>query len=51
MSKKWHFEREENIKEKPLVKELSKILGAKDTQLILCMYYVNKNPRNSMFVV
>lgn len=29
MSKKWHFKREENIKEKPLVKELSKILGAK----------------------
>ncbi|KAI8551983.1 hypothetical protein RHMOL_Rhmol06G0229900 [Rhododendron molle] len=29
VSKKWHFEREENIKEKPLVKELSKILGAK----------------------
>jgi hypothetical protein len=29
MSKKWHFEREENIKEKPLVKELSKFFGAK----------------------
>ncbi|XP_058220373.1 uncharacterized protein LOC131330715 [Rhododendron vialii] len=29
VSKKWHFEREENNKEKPLVKELSKILGAK----------------------
>ncbi|KAL5571242.1 hypothetical protein UlMin_020839 [Ulmus minor] len=29
MSKKWRLEREENIKEKPLIKELSKILGAK----------------------
>lgn len=29
MSKKWHFEREENAKEKPIVKELSKIWGAK----------------------
>ncbi|GLT28328.1 hypothetical protein SLA2020_032700 [Shorea laevis] len=29
MSKKWHLEREEDIKEKPVVKELSKILGAK----------------------
>ncbi|PSS16135.1 Ribosomal RNA small subunit methyltransferase [Actinidia chinensis var. chinensis] len=29
MSKKWHLEREDDIKEKPLIKELSKILGAK----------------------
>lgn len=29
MSKKWHLEREESIKEKPMIKELSKILGAK----------------------
>ncbi|KAK7276537.1 hypothetical protein RIF29_17678 [Crotalaria pallida] len=29
MSRKWHFEREEDVKEKPIVKELSKILGAK----------------------
>lgn len=28
-SKKWHLEREEAIKEKPIIKELSKILGAK----------------------
>ncbi|KAH9793365.1 hypothetical protein KPL71_004495 [Citrus sinensis] len=27
--KKWHLEREEGIKEKPMVKELSRILGAK----------------------
>lgn len=27
--KKWHLEREEDIKEKPMVKELSRILGAK----------------------
>ncbi|KAJ4730085.1 Coiled-coil domain-containing protein 21, putative isoform 2 [Melia azedarach] len=27
--KKWHLEREEDIKEKPIVKELSRILGAK----------------------
>ncbi|GKV24810.1 hypothetical protein SLEP1_g34376 [Rubroshorea leprosula] len=31
MSKKWHLEREEDIKEKPVVKELSKILGAKSS--------------------
>jgi len=29
MAKKWHLEREENIKEKPIIKELSKIWGAK----------------------
>lgn len=29
MSKKWHLERDKNIKEKPIIKELSKILGAK----------------------
>ncbi|KAK6918833.1 hypothetical protein RJ641_017255 [Dillenia turbinata] len=29
MSKKWHFEREQEIKEKPVIKELSRILGAK----------------------
>lgn len=29
VSKKWHVERDEDIKEKPLIKELSKILGAK----------------------
>ncbi|EOX93296.1 hypothetical protein QUC31_004058 [Theobroma cacao] len=29
MSKKWNLEREEAIKEKPIIKELSKILGAK----------------------
>lgn len=29
MSKKWHLEREEVIKEKQIIKELSKILGAK----------------------
>ena len=29
MSKKWHVEREEDIKEKPIIKELTKILGAK----------------------
>ncbi|KAK1567284.1 hypothetical protein Q3G72_010308 [Acer saccharum] len=28
-SKKWRLEREENIKEKPIIKELSRILGAK----------------------
>ncbi|KAG8640582.1 uncharacterized protein LOC122721561 [Manihot esculenta] len=28
-SKKWHINREEDIKEKPIVKELSKFLGAK----------------------
>ncbi|CAN4103662.1 unnamed protein product [Withania somnifera] len=30
-SKKWHLEKEEDIKEKPLIKELSKILGAKSS--------------------
>ncbi|XP_060189384.1 uncharacterized protein LOC132618337 isoform X1 [Lycium barbarum] len=30
-SKKWRLEKEENIKEKPLIKELSKILGAKSS--------------------
>ncbi|XP_052179054.1 uncharacterized protein LOC127792563 [Diospyros lotus] len=29
MSKKWHLEREENIKEKPMIKELSRILGTR----------------------
>ncbi|CBI28845.3 uncharacterized protein LOC100263749 [Vitis vinifera] len=29
VSKKWHVEREEDIKEKPIIKELTKILGAK----------------------
>ena len=29
MSKKWHVDRNEDIKEKPLIKELSKILGSK----------------------
>ncbi|XP_022135886.1 uncharacterized protein LOC111007726 [Momordica charantia] len=29
MSKKWHVERDKDIKEKPLIKELSKTLGAK----------------------
>ncbi|KAJ9686490.1 hypothetical protein PVL29_015409 [Vitis rotundifolia] len=29
MSKKWHVEREEDIKEKPIIKELTKILGPK----------------------
>ncbi|OMO88854.1 hypothetical protein CCACVL1_08164 [Corchorus capsularis] len=29
MSKKWHMEKQEAVKEKPIVKELSKILGAK----------------------
>lgn len=29
MSKKWHVEREKDIKEKPLIKELSKTLGAR----------------------
>ncbi|KAL7185846.1 hypothetical protein ACSBR2_027748 [Camellia fascicularis] len=29
MSKKWHLERGEDIKEKPLIKELSRIMGAK----------------------
>ncbi|KAL5794144.1 hypothetical protein ACOSP7_002738 [Xanthoceras sorbifolium] len=28
-SRKWHFEKEEDIKEKPIIKELSRILGAK----------------------
>ncbi|KAA3474704.1 Guanosine-5'-triphosphate,3'-diphosphate pyrophosphatase [Gossypium australe] len=28
-SKKWHLEREESIKDKPIIKELSKTLGAK----------------------
>lgn len=28
-SKKWHLEKEEDIKEKPFIKELSKLLGAK----------------------
>ncbi|XP_015881157.3 uncharacterized protein LOC107417107 [Ziziphus jujuba] len=28
-SKKWHIEREEDVKQKPIVKELAKILGAK----------------------
>ncbi|MCD9641930.1 hypothetical protein HAX54_028416 [Datura stramonium] len=28
-SKKWHLEKEEDIKDKPLIKELSKILGSK----------------------
>ncbi|XP_022759035.1 uncharacterized protein LOC111305611 isoform X2 [Durio zibethinus] len=31
MSKKWHLEREEAIKEKPIIKELSKILGVKSS--------------------
>ncbi|GAV72159.1 hypothetical protein CFOL_v3_15648 [Cephalotus follicularis] len=31
MSKKWKMEREENVKEKPITKELSKILGAKSS--------------------
>ncbi|KAM3301498.1 putative protein isoform X2 [Capsicum chacoense] len=30
-SKKWRLEKEEDIKEKPLIKELSKILGAKSS--------------------
>ncbi|XP_004243530.1 uncharacterized protein [Solanum lycopersicum] len=30
-SKKWHLEKKEHIKEKPLIKELSKILGAKSS--------------------
>ncbi|TMW88622.1 hypothetical protein EJD97_018311 [Solanum chilense] len=30
-SKKWHLEKKEDIKEKPLIKELSKILGAKSS--------------------
>ncbi|XP_042485815.1 uncharacterized protein LOC122066058 isoform X2 [Macadamia integrifolia] len=29
MSKKWHVQREEDIKEKPIIKELSKLLGAR----------------------
>ncbi|KAI3473520.1 hypothetical protein Pfo_031411 [Paulownia fortunei] len=29
VSKKWHLEREESLKEKPLIKELSRTLGAK----------------------
>ncbi|KAK9284828.1 hypothetical protein L1049_024006 [Liquidambar formosana] len=29
MSKKWHLERQEDVKEKPIIKELSKMLGAK----------------------
>ncbi|GER48222.1 hypothetical protein STAS_25384 [Striga asiatica] len=29
VSKKWHLEREESMKEKPLIKELSRTLGAK----------------------
>lgn len=28
-SKKWHLDRQEDVKEKPMVKELAKILGAK----------------------
>lgn len=28
-SKKWHLDRQEDVKEKPMVKELVKILGAK----------------------
>ncbi|XP_059661106.1 uncharacterized protein LOC132307390 [Cornus florida] len=31
MSKKWHFEREENTKERTLIKELSRKMGAKTT--------------------
>ncbi|XP_015081619.1 uncharacterized protein LOC107025348 [Solanum pennellii] len=30
-SKKWHLDKKEDIKEKPLIKELSKILGAKSS--------------------
>ncbi|CAN1124217.1 hypothetical protein LINPERPRIM_LOCUS3647 [Linum perenne] len=30
-SKKWHLDRPEDIKEKPMIKELSKILGAKNS--------------------
>lgn len=30
-SKKWRLEKNEDIKEKPLIKELSKILGAKSS--------------------
>ena len=29
MSKKWHIERNEDVKEKPMIKELRKILSAK----------------------
>lgn len=29
VSKKWHMEKEEDIKEKPMIKELSRMLGAK----------------------
>lgn len=29
MSKRWHFEKQTNIKEKPIIRELSKTLGAK----------------------
>lgn len=36
-SKKWHLEREEAIKEKPIIKELSKTLGAK-TSNWLCKW-------------
>ncbi|KAM6548972.1 hypothetical protein CsatB_020648 [Cannabis sativa] len=31
MSKKWHLERTEDVKEKPLIKQLTKILGANPT--------------------
>ncbi|KAK6919325.1 hypothetical protein RJ641_015229 [Dillenia turbinata] len=31
MSKRWHFEREQEIKEKPIIKELSRILSAKSS--------------------
>ncbi|CAN0914420.1 hypothetical protein LINGRAHAP2_LOCUS28563 [Linum grandiflorum] len=30
-SKKWHLDRPEDVKEKPMIKELSKILGAKNS--------------------
>ncbi|KAF8391592.1 hypothetical protein HHK36_023898 [Tetracentron sinense] len=30
-SKKWHFEREEEIKERPIIKELSKMLGVRSS--------------------
>ena len=31
MSKKWHIERSEDVKEKRMIKELTKILGAKSS--------------------
>lgn len=42
-SKKWHLDRQEDVKEKPMVKELAKILGAKTSNWFLCNVFVHAN--------